>query len=141
VIGETVGRYRILEPLGKGGMGEVYLAEDVRLHRPVALKMLRADVQADDQAQARLLREARAAAALSHPGIAVVYEIDEADRPEGGPVRFIAMEYVAGETLTEHVKKTPPSLESPRRSAKPTPVASCTGTSSPRTSWSRRTAA
>ena len=110
MIGETVGRYRVLEHLGKGGMGEVYLAEDVRLHRPVALKMLRGDVQADGEAQARLLREARAAAALSHPGIAVVYEIDEVDRGDG-PVRFIAMEYVAGETLAEHVRRRPVSLD------------------------------
>jgi TolB-like protein/predicted Ser/Thr protein kinase len=110
VIGETVGRYRILEQLGKGGMGEVYLAEDVRLHRPVALKMLRGEVQADEQARARLLREARAAAALSHPGIAVVYEIDEIERGDG-PVRFIAMEYVAGETLADHLRKRPPSLD------------------------------
>jgi TolB-like protein/tetratricopeptide (TPR) repeat protein len=110
VIGETLGHYRILERLGSGGMGEVYLAEDVRLHRCVALKMLRDDVQADEQARARLLREARAAAALTHPGIAVVYEIDEFDRGEG-PVRFIAMEYVAGETLAEYTKRRPPSLD------------------------------
>ena len=110
MIGETVGHYRILERLGSGGMGEVYLAEDVRLHRCVALKMLRDDVQADEQAQARLLREARAAAALTHPGIAVVYEIDELDRGDG-PVQFIAMEYVAGETLAEHARRKPPSLE------------------------------
>jgi TolB-like protein/tetratricopeptide (TPR) repeat protein/tRNA A-37 threonylcarbamoyl transferase component Bud32 len=110
VIGETLGHYRILERLGKGGMGEVYLAEDVRLHRCVALKTLRDDVQADEQARARLLREARAAAALTHPGIAVVYEIDELER-DGRPVRFIAMEYVAGETLGEYAKRRPPSLD------------------------------
>jgi tetratricopeptide (TPR) repeat protein len=110
VIGESIGRYRILERLGSGGMGDVYLAEDVRLHRPVALKTLRNDVQADEEARARLLREARAAAALTHPGIAVVYEIDELDRDEG-PVRFIAMEYVAGETLSEHARRAPPSLD------------------------------
>jgi tetratricopeptide (TPR) repeat protein/TolB-like protein/predicted Ser/Thr protein kinase len=112
LIGETIGHYRVLERLGSGGMGEVYLAEDVRLHRPVALKTLRDDVQADEDARARLLREARAAAALNHPGIAVIYEIDEVERAGAeGPVRFIAMEYVAGETLAEHTRARPPSLE------------------------------
>ncbi len=110
MIGTTIGRYRILERLGGGGMGEVYLAEDVRLHRTVALKTLRDDVQTDEQAHARLLREARAAAALTHPGIAVIYEIDEVEGEEG-PIRFIAMEYVAGETLAEHARRKPPSLE------------------------------
>ncbi len=110
MIGTTIGRYRILERLGGGGMGEVYLAEDVRLHRTVALKTLRDDVQTDEQAHARLLREARAAAALTHPGIAVIYEIDEVEGEEG-PIRFIAMEYVAGETLAEHARRQPPSLE------------------------------
>ncbi len=110
MIGETVGHYRILERLGSGGMGEVFLAEDVRLHRCVALKTLRGDVQADEQAQARLLREARTAASLTHPGIAVVYEIDELDRG-AGPVRFIAMEYVAGETLGDHARRQPLSLD------------------------------
>ncbi len=87
-------------------MGEVYLAEDVRLHRTVALKTLRLreDAQTDEQAHARLLREARAAAALTHPGIAVIYEIDEVEG-EKGPIRFIAMEYVAGETLADHARR------------------------------------
>jgi serine/threonine protein kinase/tetratricopeptide (TPR) repeat protein len=100
LIGETASHYRILQRLGDGAMGEVYLAEDLRLHRTVALKMLRPEVHADEQARARLLREARAASALNHPNIAVIYELDEVDRPEG-PLRFIAMEYVAGETLGE----------------------------------------
>jgi TolB-like protein/predicted Ser/Thr protein kinase len=110
VIGTTIGRYRVLERLGAGGMGEVYLAEDVRLHRTVALKTLRGDAQTDEQAHARLLREARAAAALTHPGIAVIYEIDEVEG-EDGPIRFIAMEYVAGETLADYARKQPPSVE------------------------------
>ena len=104
LIGETVGHYRVIERLGTGGMGDVYLAEDVRLARPVALKVLRAEAQADPEARARLLREARAASALSHPGIAVVYEIDDVES-SGGTVRFIAMEYVAGETLAAHARR------------------------------------
>jgi TolB-like protein/Tfp pilus assembly protein PilF len=100
VIGETLSHYRVLERLGRGGMGEVFLAEDLRLHRPVALKLLGEGSRGDGEARARLLREARAASALTHPGIAVIYEIDEADGP-AGPVGFIAMEYVAGQTLAD----------------------------------------
>jgi serine/threonine protein kinase/tetratricopeptide (TPR) repeat protein len=96
VIGETVSHYRVVERLGEGGMGSVYLAEDLRLQRRVALKMMRSDPAADVDAGARLLREARAASALSHPSIAVVYEVAEAD----AEVPFIAMEYVPGETLS-----------------------------------------
>ena len=81
-------------------MGEVFLAEDIRLHRRVALKMLRPESVGDEEARARLLREARAASALNHPNIAVIYEIDEMERSDG-KVRFIAMEYVAGKTLAE----------------------------------------
>ena len=84
-------------------MGEVYLAEDLLLRRHVALKMLRPDC-CDDETEARLLREARAASALNHPGIAVIYEIGEALRPAGKAL-FIAMEYVAGETLAEAAQR------------------------------------
>jgi tetratricopeptide (TPR) repeat protein/predicted Ser/Thr protein kinase len=97
--GETLSHYRILDRLGEGAMGAVYLAEDLRLHRPVALKTLRPDVRCDDSARARLLREARAASALNHPNIAVIYEMDEVPDEGGPPLRFIAMEYVAGQTL------------------------------------------
>src|SRR5271168_5022534 len=103
MIGEIVSHYRILEHLGTGGMGEVYLAEDTRLHRPVALKMLRGG-QRDGRAFGDLLNEARAASALNHPNIAVIYEVDQvaADGQEGG-LSFIAMELVAGETLADYV--------------------------------------
>jgi len=96
--------YRLGERLGAGAMGEVYRAEDLRLHRPVALKMLPAGSDAD--AAARLLREARVASSLSHPNIAVVYEVGEVDY-EGRPRGFIAMEYVNGRTLAELVREGP----------------------------------
>ena len=88
------GRYRILSPLGAGGMGEVFLAEDTRLERRVAVKLLPASAEGDAVARERLRREALAAAALDHPFICKVYEIGDTD----GRV-FIAMEYVEGETL------------------------------------------
>jgi tetratricopeptide (TPR) repeat protein/predicted Ser/Thr protein kinase len=99
-VGETLSHYRIMERLGRGGMGEVFLAEDLRLHRPVALKVLADDARGDGEARARLVREARAASALNHPGIAVIYEIDEVEK-DGTALAFIAMEYVAGSTLAQ----------------------------------------
>ncbi len=100
MIGQTLSHYQVLERLGGGGMGEVYLAEDLRLHRRVALKMLRGCEEQDVEARARLLREARVASALNHPGIAVIYEVDELPLPEGARP-FIAMELVAGRSLAE----------------------------------------
>jgi TolB-like protein/tetratricopeptide (TPR) repeat protein/predicted Ser/Thr protein kinase len=92
MIGQTVSHYRILDRLGRGGMGEVYLAEDLSLHRQVALK-----IPAGDDS-GRLVREARAASAIAHPQVAVIYEIG--DWEDGGHKRpFIAMEYVPGRTL------------------------------------------
>jgi eukaryotic-like serine/threonine-protein kinase len=132
VIGQTLSHYRVLERLGQGAMGDVYLAEDERLHRPVALKLLRPELMRDREARGRLLREARAASALTHPNVAVIYEVDEA-RNGDEALPFIAMEYVSGPTLDELVEKDAlePS-ESPRKSPKPwptpTPPASCTAT-------------
>jgi serine/threonine-protein kinase len=90
-VGDTVGRYRILDRLGAGGMGEVYLAVDTTLGRQVALKMLPAAAARDPERLRRLTREAQAASALNHSNIAHVYEIGEDDG-----CRFIAMEYVEG---------------------------------------------
>jgi eukaryotic-like serine/threonine-protein kinase len=103
MIGRTLSHYQVKGRLGSGGMGEVYLAEDLKLHRRVALKMLR-ERGHDDPARARLTREARLASALSHPGIAVIYEIDEVELEDGWH-SFIAMEYVAGETLAEAARR------------------------------------
>src|SRR5579883_1317783 len=91
---ERLAHFRILGRLGQGGMGIVYRAEDEKLRRTVALKVLPPAFEADTERRARLLREARAAAAVSHPNIATVHEIGE----ENGRV-FIAMEYVEGRTL------------------------------------------
>ena len=95
MIGRTLKHYKIESLLGQGGMGIVYKAVDVRLERPVALKMLTPDLVSNPDRRTRFLREARSAAALTHPAIAQVYDIDEAD---GGI--FIAMEYVDGKTVS-----------------------------------------
>jgi len=98
MIGTTISHYRILESLGGGGMGEVFLSEDLRLHRPVALKLLRQ--RPDGEERSRLLREARAASALNHPNIAVIYDVEESETPDGR-VYLLAMEYVPGRSLAD----------------------------------------
>jgi TolB-like protein/Flp pilus assembly protein TadD len=99
MIGSTILHYRLLERLGQGGMGEVFLSEDTRLHRPVALKLLRQRKGFEGEERARVLREARAASALNHPNIAVIYDVQESDTPQG-PMFLLAMEYVPGKTLS-----------------------------------------
>ncbi len=109
MIGRTLSHYRVLERLGSGGTGEVFLAEDLRLHRPVALKLLRGEDPGTEPLRQRLLREARAASALNHPNIAVIYEIDDAEL-DGRRFAFLAMEYVPGETLADWARNNQPSL-------------------------------
>jgi len=87
--------YNILRTLGAGGMGEVFLAEDARLHRKVALKFLSREAAQDREHRQRFLREARAAAALNHPGICTIHEVGETE--DGRP--FIALEWLEGSTL------------------------------------------
>jgi eukaryotic-like serine/threonine-protein kinase len=97
--GTKLGRYEIRSKIGAGGMGEVYLAEDTRLHRKVALKVLPAELAENKDRMRRFEQEATAAAALNHPNIAHIYEIGESDG-----VNFIAMEFVDGETLGEKIR-------------------------------------
>jgi serine/threonine protein kinase len=94
VIGKTIKHYRIEEALGKGGMGVVYRARDLRLERPVALKFLPAEFTRDPDRKRRFFQEARAASAVNHPAIAQVYDVDEDDG-----AAFIAMELVPGKTV------------------------------------------
>ena len=96
--GTKFGRYEILSRLGKGGMGEVYLAKDTKLDRNVALKILPAELASSRERMLRFVQEAKAAAALNHPNVAHVYEISEHDG-----LNFIAMEYVDGRTLREKI--------------------------------------
>src|SRR5262245_53370967 len=99
MIGRTLGRYRITEEIGHGGMGVVYRAHDIRLGRDIALKVLGPGPSEDPDLQRRLRQEAEAAAKLAHPAICVIHEIDEADG-----ATFIAMELVRGFPLATLVK-------------------------------------
>jgi serine/threonine protein kinase/predicted Zn-dependent protease len=106
VIGQDLGHYRILSLLGKGGMGEVYLGEDTRLGRKVAIKLLPTRFTTDAGRVRRFAQEARAVSALNHPNIITIYEIGEA-ATENGSAHYIATEYVEGETLRQRMANAP----------------------------------
>jgi len=106
LVAEQVSHYRIIKRLGAGGMGEVFLGEDLKLERKVAIKMLPAKLIENRQARRRLLREARTAAILDHPNICAIHEVnDEGDCP------FIVMQYIEGETLSSKIESSGISFE------------------------------
>ncbi len=102
MVGKTISHYKVLEKIGEGGMGEVYLAQDTTLDRKVALKFLPEELQQDSTAKKRFLREAKSAAALDHPYICHIHEVGEVEGKS-----FIAMEYVQGMMLQEKLAKGP----------------------------------
>jgi len=107
MIGTYLLHYKLLKKIGEGGQGEVYQAEDTRLRRIVAIKILPAELVADEKTRKRFLREAQLASALDHPNICTIYEINE-DRG----LHFIVMQYLEGKRLKQMVRGRPLDIES-----------------------------
>ena len=106
MIGETLSHYKILDKLGAGGMGEVYLAEDNHLLRNVALKILPQKLVSDKNNQKRFIKEAQTASSLNHPNICIIHDINESEN-----YNFIVMEYIDGQTLREIINERGPLKE------------------------------
>ena len=106
MIGKTLGHYRVGEQLGRGGMGEVYLADDLNLNRRVALKFLPDAFTGDPERMARFEREAKLLASLNHPNTAAIYGLEQAEGK-----RFLVLELVEGETLAQRLSKGALSVE------------------------------
>lgn len=100
IVGKQIGHYQVLSHIGRGGMGEVFLAQDMNLGRKVALKLLRTDFTRNEDRLRRFRQEAQAASALNHPNILTIHEIGHE-----GPLHFMATEYVEGETLRQHIAR------------------------------------
>ena len=105
IVGKRIGHYEVLSRLGHGGMGEVFLAQDISLGRKVALKLLRSEFTRNEDRLRRFQQEARAASALNHPNILTIHEIGQE-----GHLQFIATEYIEGETLRQQISRAPLTL-------------------------------
>ena len=105
IVGKQIGHYQVLSRIGRGGMGEVFLAQDTSLGRKVALKLLRSEFTHNEERLRRFRQEAQAASALNHPNILTIHEIGYED-----PLHFMATEYVEGETLRQHIYRACMSL-------------------------------
>ena len=125
MIGRLLSHYRISEVKGSGGMGTVYRAEDTLLGRPVALKFPHPSLIRDQRARERFLREARAASALDHPNVVVLYDVCEVD----GEI-FLATQYVEGEVLQDRIRSAPLSERRYRYPAPRTSIGGRSGASS-----------
>ena len=106
MLGKTISHYKIIEKIGEGGMGEVYLAEDTRLLRNVAIKILPQNLITNKEHQQRFIKEAQTASSLNHPNICIIHDINET---EG--YNFIVMEYIDGQTLREIIDERGPLKE------------------------------